>query len=119
MWSLCRFSCAVLYQGLIMHVGATGANLYLDFFYSSLVEFPAAFIILAIIDRIGRIYPIAASNLVTGAACLLMIFIPHGKSSVFVASQVTELWGQCRNPLISFWNENKSKALPWLNFKQF
>lgn len=71
------FSCAVLYQGLIMHVGATGANLYLDFFYSSLVEFPAAFIILAIIDRIGRIYPIAASNLVTGAACLLMIFIPH------------------------------------------
>lgn len=71
------FSCAVLYQGLIMHVGATGANLYLDFFYSSLVEFPAALIILVTIDRIGRIYPIAASNLVTGAACLLMIFIPH------------------------------------------
>nr|AAB19097.1 LX1 [Mus musculus] len=71
------FSCAVLYQGLIMHVGATGANLYLDFFYSSLVEFPAAFIILVTIDRIGRIYPIAASNLVAGAACLLMIFIPH------------------------------------------
>ncbi|XP_052025676.1 solute carrier family 22 member 1 [Apodemus sylvaticus] len=71
------FSCAVLYQGLIMHVGATGANIYLDFFYSSLVEFPAAIIILVTIDRIGRIYPIAASNLVTGAACLLMIFIPH------------------------------------------
>ncbi|XP_021077283.1 solute carrier family 22 member 1 [Mus pahari] len=70
-------SCAVLYQGLIMHVGATGANLYLDFFYSSLVEFPAAFIILVTVDRIGRIYPIAASNLVAGAACLLMIFIPH------------------------------------------
>ncbi|EDL02053.1 solute carrier family 22 (organic cation transporter), member 1, isoform CRA_b [Mus musculus] len=47
------------------------------FFYSSLVEFPAAFIILVTIDRIGRIYPIAASNLVAGAACLLMIFIPH------------------------------------------
>ncbi|XP_028628581.1 solute carrier family 22 member 1 [Grammomys surdaster] len=71
------FSCAVLYQGLIMHVGATAANIYLDFFYSSLVEFPAAVIILVTIDRIGRIYPIAVSNLVTGAACLLMIFIPH------------------------------------------
>lgn len=108
----------MLYQGLIMHVGATGANLYLDFFYSSLVEFPAAFIILVTIDRIGRIYPIAASNLVTGAACLLMIFIPHGKLSVFIASQVTELWGQCCNPLISLWNENKGRAVPWLDFKQ-
>nr|XP_048276705.1 solute carrier family 22 member 1 [Myodes glareolus] len=71
------FSCAVLYQGLIMHMGATGGNLYLDFFYSALMEFPAAFIILATIDRVGRIYPMAISNLVTGAACLIMIFIPH------------------------------------------
>ncbi|XP_051020294.1 solute carrier family 22 member 1 [Acomys russatus] len=71
------FSCAVLYQGLIMHMGATSVDLYLDFFYSSLVEFPAAIVILVTIDRIGRIYPIAASNLVAGAACLLMIFIPH------------------------------------------
>ncbi|XP_021503412.1 solute carrier family 22 member 1 isoform X2 [Meriones unguiculatus] len=71
------FSCAVLYQGLIMHMGATGDNIYLDFFYSSLMEFPAAIIILVTIDRIGRIYPIAVSYLVTGAACLLMIFIPH------------------------------------------
>ncbi|KAM7340918.1 solute carrier family 22 member 1 [Alexandromys fortis] len=71
------FSCAVLYQGLIMHMGATGGNLYLDFLYSALVEFPAAFIILVTIDRVGRICPMALSNLVTGAACLIMIFIPH------------------------------------------
>ncbi|KAL1770446.1 solute carrier family 22 member 1 [Sigmodon hispidus] len=71
------FSCAVLYQGLIMHVGATGGNLYLDFFYSALMEFPAAIIILVTIDRVGRIYPTAISNLMSGAACLIMIFIPH------------------------------------------
>ncbi|XP_027292821.1 solute carrier family 22 member 1 [Cricetulus griseus] len=71
------FSCAVVYQGLILHVGASGGNLYLDFLYSSLVEFPAAFIILVTIDRVGRIYPMAISNLVAGAACLIMIFIPH------------------------------------------
>lgn len=115
----CRFSCSVLYQGLIMHMGATGDNIYLDFFYSSLMEFPAAIIILVTIDRIGRIYPIAASYLVTGAACLLMIFIPHGKLSVLIISQVIKLWGQCCNPLISFWNENKGRALPWQDFKQF
>ncbi|XP_006733275.1 solute carrier family 22 member 1 [Leptonychotes weddellii] len=71
------FTSSVLYQGLIMHVGATGGNLYLDFFYSALVEFPAAFIILATIDRCGLIRPLAASNLVAGAACFVMIFISH------------------------------------------
>ncbi|XP_076976888.1 solute carrier family 22 member 1 [Tamandua tetradactyla] len=71
------FTSAVLYQGLIMHVGATGVNLYLDFFYSALVEFPASFLILLTIDRVGRLYPLAVANLVAGAACFLMIFISH------------------------------------------
>ncbi|XP_006179096.3 solute carrier family 22 member 1 [Camelus ferus] len=71
------FTSSMIYQGLILHVGATGGNLYLDFFYSALVEFPAAFIILFTIDRFGRIYPLALSNLVAGAACFIMVFIPH------------------------------------------
>uniref|UniRef100_A0A8C9KJ87 Solute carrier family 22 member 1 n=1 Tax=Panthera tigris altaica TaxID=74533 RepID=A0A8C9KJ87_PANTA len=71
------FTSSVLYQGLIMHVGATGANLYLDFLYSALVEFPAAFIILVTIDHCGLIRPLALSNLVAGAACFAMIFISH------------------------------------------
>ncbi|XP_039077334.1 solute carrier family 22 member 1-like isoform X1 [Hyaena hyaena] len=71
------FTSSVLYQGLIMHVGATGGNLYLDFLYSALVEFPAAFIILVTIDRLGLIRPLALSNLVAVAACFAMIFIPH------------------------------------------
>ncbi|XP_029080079.1 solute carrier family 22 member 1 isoform X2 [Monodon monoceros] len=68
---------SVLYQGLIMHMGVTGGNLYLDFFYSALVEFPAAFIILVTIERFGCLCPLAGSNLVVGAACFLMIFISH------------------------------------------
>ncbi|XP_061062905.1 solute carrier family 22 member 1 isoform X3 [Eubalaena glacialis] len=71
------FTSSVLYQGLIMHMGVTGGNLYLDFFYSALVEFPAAFIILVTTERFGRLYPLAGSNLVVGAACFLMIFISH------------------------------------------
>ncbi|XP_010839194.1 PREDICTED: solute carrier family 22 member 1 isoform X2 [Bison bison bison] len=71
------FTSSVVYQGLIMHVGATGGNLYLDFLYSALVEFPAGFIILVTIDRFGRRYPLATSNLAAGLACFLMIFIPH------------------------------------------
>ncbi|XP_008066084.1 solute carrier family 22 member 1 isoform X2 [Carlito syrichta] len=71
------FVTSVLYLGLIMHMGATGGDRHLDFLYSSLVEFPAAFIILGIIDRIGRLYPLAVSYLVTGAACFVMTFISH------------------------------------------
>uniref|UniRef100_A0A2K6FY04 Solute carrier family 22 member 1 n=1 Tax=Propithecus coquereli TaxID=379532 RepID=A0A2K6FY04_PROCO len=71
------FSSSVFYQGLIMHMGATGGNLHLDFLYSALVEFPAAFIIFVTIDRFGRRYPLAVSNLVVGAACFSMVFISH------------------------------------------
>nr|XP_058939507.1 solute carrier family 22 member 1 isoform X2 [Kogia breviceps] len=71
------FTSSVLYQGLIMHMGVTGGNLYLDFFYSALVEFPAAFIILVTIERFGCLCALAGSNLVVGAACFLMIFISH------------------------------------------
>ncbi|XP_012615136.1 solute carrier family 22 member 2 [Microcebus murinus] len=70
------FTSSVLYQGLIMHMGLAGDNVYLDFFYSALVEFPAAFIIILTIDRIGRRYPWAAANMVAGAACLASAFIP-------------------------------------------
>lgn len=70
------FTSAVLYQGLIMHMGLAGSDIYMDFFYSALVEFPSAFIIIFTIDRIGRRYPWAASNIVAGAACLASVFIP-------------------------------------------
>lgn len=76
-----------------MHMGVTGGNLYLDFFYSALVEFPAAFIILVTIERFGCLYPLAGSNLVVGAACFLMIFISHGEWSTFIIFRVIELWG--------------------------
>ncbi|KAF3831252.1 hypothetical protein GH733_000144 [Mirounga leonina] len=71
------FTSSVLYQGLIMHMGLAGSNIYLDFFYSALVEFPAALIIILTIDRIGRRFPWATSNLVAGAACLTSVFIPE------------------------------------------
>ncbi|XP_029801401.1 solute carrier family 22 member 1 isoform X2 [Suricata suricatta] len=71
------FTSSVLYQGLIMHVGATGGNLYLDFLYSALVEFPATFIILATMDRFSLVRLLALSNLVAAAACFAMVFISH------------------------------------------
>ncbi|XP_063773903.1 solute carrier family 22 member 2-like [Pseudophryne corroboree] len=72
------FACAVIYQGLIMHMGATGSDIYFDFFVSAMVEFPAAFIIIVTVDRIGRRYPWAVGCIITGLACLVTAFIPEG-----------------------------------------
>ncbi|KAI3364466.1 hypothetical protein L3Q82_011258 [Scortum barcoo] len=70
------FTSAVIYQGLIMRVGIAGGNVYVDFFISGLVEFPAAFLTLFTIERIGRRLPFASANIVAGAACLITAFIP-------------------------------------------
>uniref|UniRef100_A0A3P8UYW1 Solute carrier family 22 member 3 n=1 Tax=Cynoglossus semilaevis TaxID=244447 RepID=A0A3P8UYW1_CYNSE len=70
------FTSAVVYQGLVMRVGITGGNIYLDFFISSLVEFPAAFLILFTIERVGRRLPFATANFAAGASCFITAFIP-------------------------------------------
>nr|XP_055041452.1 solute carrier family 22 member 2 [Misgurnus anguillicaudatus] len=70
------FTSAVVYQGLVMRLGIAGGNVYLDFLISGIVEFPAAFLILLTIERIGRRLPFAAANIVSGAACLITAFIP-------------------------------------------
>ncbi|XP_029352681.1 solute carrier family 22 member 2-like [Echeneis naucrates] len=70
------FTSAVVYQGLIMRVGIAGGNVYIDFLISGLVEFPAAFLILLTIERIGRRLPFATANIVAGASCIVTAFIP-------------------------------------------
>uniref|UniRef100_A0A8C4ET24 Solute carrier family 22 member 3 n=1 Tax=Dicentrarchus labrax TaxID=13489 RepID=A0A8C4ET24_DICLA len=71
-----RFTSAVVYQGLIMRLGILGGNVYIDFLISGLVEFPAAFLILFTIERIGRRIPFASANIVAGAACFITALIP-------------------------------------------
>ncbi|XP_062406914.1 solute carrier family 22 member 2 [Sardina pilchardus] len=71
------FTSAVVYQGLIMRLGILGGDVYIDFLISGLVEFPAAFLILFTIERIGRRLPFAAANIVAGAACFITAFIPE------------------------------------------
>lgn len=79
-----RFTSAVVYQGLIMRLGIAGGNIYIDFLISGLVEFPAAFLILFTIERIGRRLPFAAANIVAGASCLIAACIPDSKNSLFL-----------------------------------
>ncbi|KAK7907743.1 hypothetical protein WMY93_016355 [Mugilogobius chulae] len=70
------FTSAVVYQGLIMRLGILGGNVYIDFLISGLVEFPAAFLIIFTIERIGRRLPFATANFVAGASCFITACIP-------------------------------------------
>ncbi|XP_028296242.1 solute carrier family 22 member 2 [Gouania willdenowi] len=71
------FTSAVVYQGLIMRLGILGGNVYVDFLISGLVEFPAAFLILFTIERLGRRLPFATANIVAGTSCFITAFIPE------------------------------------------
>ncbi|XP_068433219.1 solute carrier family 22 member 2-like [Clinocottus analis] len=70
------FTTTVVYQGLIMRVGIVGGNVYIDFFIFALTEFPALFIILFTVERVGRRIPFASANIVACAACFITAFIP-------------------------------------------
>ena len=71
----------MVYQGLIMRLGILGGNVYIDFLISGLVEFPAAFLILFTIERIGRRLPFATANIVAGAACFITAMLPDSRST--------------------------------------
>ncbi|XP_078412861.1 solute carrier family 22 member 2-like [Cetorhinus maximus] len=70
------FAGALVYQGLVMRLGTSGGNIYLDFFISGVVEIPAAILILLTIERIGRRLPFAAGGLLSGGSCIIAAFIP-------------------------------------------
>ena len=68
-----------------MAVGISGGNIYINFVITGLVEFPAAFLIIFTIERIGRRLPFASANIVAGVACLISAFIPdREKISLFL-----------------------------------
>lgn len=95
-------------------MGIAGGNIYLDFFYSALVEFPAALILILTIDRIGRRYPWAAANLVAGFACLITAFVPDCELLKLLLVYVTvALEGHIAHSLsvFLFWRTEKTFLL--------
>ncbi|XP_068198960.1 solute carrier family 22 member 2-like [Antennarius striatus] len=71
------FTSSVVYQGLILRLGIIESDVYIEFVISTLVEFPAAFLILFTIERIGRRLPFGSASIIAGISCLTLIVIPE------------------------------------------
>ncbi|XP_022109164.1 organic cation transporter protein-like [Acanthaster planci] len=76
---------AAVYYGLSLSTSSLGSNDYLAFFIGGLVEIPACFSILPLIDRYGRRIMLSLYLLIGGIACLGTIFIAPGAGRTTVA----------------------------------
>jgi len=88
---------SVGYYGLSLSASGLTGNRYLNIFISSLVELPAFLMIIYILKRFGRRYPLCFYFAIGGAACIVAASIPNktkGGKDIKMVSTVFALFGK-------------------------
>lgn len=78
---LCWFANSLVYYGLSLSAGKLYGNPYLILFIMGLVEFPSYFIIVLVLDRLGR-RPITSTLMLAGGTCCIVAsYIAQGSTT--------------------------------------
>ncbi|XP_076826014.1 organic cation transporter protein-like [Clavelina lepadiformis] len=72
----CWLVCACVYYGLTLNSAELGGDPFLNLFLSGVVEIPAVFLCIPVIERWGRRPSLSASLIMAGIACTAMLFVP-------------------------------------------
>lgn len=67
---------SAVYYGLTLAASDLGSNVYLSTALNGLVELPSNFIVLLVIDRLGRRFTLVSFMVFGGTACLLVPLLP-------------------------------------------
>lgn len=67
-----------MYYGLGLQVGDFGLDIYLTQLIFGLVEMPARFFSIFIMEKLGRKWSLLGSLTLAGTMCIIIIFIPAG-----------------------------------------
>ncbi|XP_049997599.1 solute carrier family 22 member 13 isoform X2 [Alexandromys fortis] len=73
---------SLVYYGLGLQVGDFGLDIYLTQLIFGLVEVPARFSSIPIMEKLGRKWSLSGSLTLAGTMCIIIIFIPAGLPTV-------------------------------------
>ncbi|XP_059608654.1 organic cation transporter protein-like [Phlebotomus argentipes] len=73
--SFCWITNTFVYYGLVINSASFGDDIHTSFILGCLIEIPSFIVSYLVLDRIGRRWTLCSSFLVSGIACLSVIFI--------------------------------------------
>lgn len=65
--------------GMTQYIGKLGGNIYVNFALSGAIQIPGNFLAWYTMNTYGRRITLVGSNLISGVAAIMLIFVPHGK----------------------------------------
>ncbi|XP_064653263.1 organic cation transporter protein-like [Lineus longissimus] len=71
----------LVYHGLTLLSSKLAGNIYLNFFFSGLVEVPAYIVCILVLQTLGRRWPLCFHHVLTGVALLIASFLPEETES--------------------------------------
>lgn len=89
----CWITCAFLFYGLTLNSVSLDDNSYLDFILSALIEIPAYFACVYIMNKWGRKWSLSTTFFLTGVSCLVFFFIPKTESLISLTAYLVGKFG--------------------------